>query len=293
MVVDCLGELAYCEAAGFGRYAEAAGLSELSHARAHAAGAQASAAAWLAQSLGAAFTGEPAQALEFGEQALATADQRGDVRNAVLPLCIQAGVLRRLDDPERSTECAAEALRRAEEAEHPILINSAINAGAGALMQGSPTPDFAGGFEILSRYDFDEVGDGLGGLWLEVEWGAAFLGLDRSEAAVHAVRAARLGDRLSASHLFDFALRQLALVAFRGGLTEQAVALVDYTEARLRPYRLESPGQDWLQVRLDRALADAPALPPGPALHRGEVMAIVTEIETELGAALAAEVRTE
>ena len=96
------------------------------------------------------------------------------------------------------------------------------------------------------------------------------------------MRAARVADQLHALHAFDLVLRYLAVVAAEAGLDEHAHALVAYSEANLRPYRMDNPHQAWVQDRLDPVLAGLPATSPGAASPRGEIMRRITEIEAEL-----------
>ena len=77
-------------------------------------------------------------------------------------------------------------------------------------------------------------------------------------------------------------LRFLAVVAAEAGLGDHAHALVAYTEANLRPYRMENPQRVWVQERLDRVLADLPGRSSGPVPPRGEIMRRITEIEAAL-----------
>ena len=50
----------------------------------------------------------------------------------------------------------------------------------------------------------------------------------------------------------------------------------------LRSYRIDVPGQIWLQAQVDRALAGAQDRTPQRGLRRGDLMALVDEVEVLL-----------
>ena len=66
-----------------------------------------------------------------------------------------------------------------------------------------------------------------------------------------------MADRLNAGHALDLAVREVAAVAGDADLAEEAATLAAYAEETLRPYRIDNPGQIWLQAQVDRALAKA------------------------------------
>jgi hypothetical protein len=119
-------------------------------------------------------------------------------------------------------------------------------------------------------------------MWLDVCWGEALLGLGRPGAVEHIARAARSADRLNVPVTLDRALRIVAIAAAEAGLIPQAATLAGYTEAALRPYRADQPGQAWIQARLDRALAGVSTKPSPPATHRREIMNLVDNLETAI-----------
>ena len=156
-----------------------------------------------------------------------------------------------------------------------------ITAGSGVLW-GTADGDLTASLELLTRHDRAlNVGE-ISGMWLDLTWGSMLLALDRSGAVERLARAARAADQLNAPHAFDLALRQLAILAAESGLMEPAAAWVTFIEANLRPHRIENPGSTRVQARLDRAVAGVPEHPTEAPLHRGEIVALVAEIETAL-----------
>lgn len=130
-------------------------------------------------------------------------------------------------------------------------------------------------------------GGDLNDMWLDVQWGVTLLGLDRPGAVERIASAARRADRLDSAHVLDHELRRLAVAAVEAGLIDHALALVSYTEANLRDFRIDNTSQAWFQGRLDRALDGRIARTPDPPSRR-EIMALVAEIEAALSAPLPA-----
>jgi predicted ATPase len=282
VVVDMVGYLAWFEMIGFANYEVAAALVEQSRERAIASGVMESAYAWVGYALGWINLGQNADAVRFSEIGLAAAEARGDEFCAVNALCAQAGALASLGERERATEVATESLLRAERCGHPMAISAAVITTASNHLQQSDSPHAEASLEILERYDLRlERGD-LNGMWLEVIWGLTLLVLEHDAAVGHFATAARAADRLEAPHVLDQALRPLAIVAAEAGLQEQAAALVAFSEAHLRPYRIDNPIGVWLQTRLERALDGSDVVVPAAPLHRREVLDLVTQIETLL-----------
>jgi len=108
------------------------------------------------------------------------------------------------------------------------------------------------------------------------------LGLNQPGAVENFAAVAHAADRLNAPHVLDRALLGVAVVAAEAGLETPTRALVTYTENTLLPYRTREFGQEWIQARLDRALAVPPETPTPPGLHRREIMAMVTDLEAAL-----------
>ena len=280
--IDCLGLLAWIHVGNFANYAEAAALGERSHTRAAALQVPVTPWASLAMAMTEVMTGRNTEALRLSEFAIAEAEARNDEQAAAIAMCNEAGALAALGERERSIDAAAEALRRANATGSPLALSAAVISAAGAHLQQNHEPGFAASFDILSRHNIGLTSGDLNGMWLDIQWGFTLLGLDRPGALGLLSRAARTADRLNSPHVLDYALRLLAIIAAEASLAEQAAALIEYAEANLRPHRIENPSQTWIQARLDAALGGLPEPAPEPRLHRGEIMALVTEIETSL-----------
>jgi hypothetical protein len=283
VLVESLGSLAWIQASNFANYSVGAALGARSDAIADARHVRRSPSASLGQSTAAMCMGEPTDGLRFAELGLTEAEARDDGCNAVFALGIQTGTLAALGDVGRSAEAATESLRRAERTGHPVALTSAVACACAAHLWVRVEPDFAAALEVLDRYDVQPAEGDLSGMWLDLMRGTALLGLDRSGAGRHLARAARGADQLNSLHLLELALRQLAIAAARAGLTEQAIYLARYSATALRTYQMDQPGQAWVQAHLDAALAGAARPPSEPAtLHRGEIMAIVNQVDARL-----------
>ena len=286
VVADLLGELAYLQVLSFGNYAAATELSERCRNLADEKHLQPPHMAWLATAMVATYTGDNTAAVRAGDRALAAAEARPDERIAVtarvtvIALCSLTAALAGLGEFDRSVEVATHAMHEAELTGHPLLIGAVVITAAQSHLGMRAEPDFAAGLEILTRHADGLNGADVNDMWLDIVWGTAQLELDAPGAVVRFARAARLADRLNAQHVLDIALRYLAILAADFGLTEHARALVAYTEANLRPYRIDNPNQAWIAARLDRALAGIPEGGPTPTIHRGEVLQRIAEIET-------------
>jgi predicted ATPase/class 3 adenylate cyclase len=282
VVVDSIGELAFLQGTNFGNFAVAMALSEQSRDLADAHRLHEPQMAWLATAMAAMFTGEHSAALDASGRALEGAEARGDERVAVTALCVQSNSLAALGEFERGGEVAAAAVRRAEElGQHSVMAAAVVNAATVPLMNPDGI-DFAACLEVLTSHPVEVFGGATNAMWLDIMWATAELALQQPGAVERWARAARAADQLHSLHAFDIALRFLAVVAAGAGLGEHAQALVAYTEANLRPYRMQNPQQGWVQERLDQLLAGLPATSPGPAPPRGEIMRRITEIEAAL-----------
>jgi predicted ATPase/class 3 adenylate cyclase len=288
VAIDVLGEAAWINVINIADFAKSVAFAERSLALAGAANRAAAPWAWTALSQVATFAGENHEALRCAEMALAAAEARGDERGAVVALCMHTTPLFALGEVERGGVEGSEAMRRAKGTGHPIYLTNAVVSAAAGRLWGSADPDLEACFDLLlAQRDDLTVGDN-NGMWLDLAWGATLLGLHRPGAVGYLVRAARAADRLNAPHAFDFALRHLAVAAAEAELTSSAAALIAFTETNLRLHRMGTPGQTRLQTRLDRTLPDPADPPTASTLHRGEVMVIVTEIESALGDVIAA-----
>lgn len=280
--VDIAGDYAWLEVSTFGNYEASIELALRSHALAEAAGVRTSPYAWNAQAQSELYTGRFEDSLRHSERAFHQADERGLAADAVTALCMQTVLLDIVGERGRSADAAADALERAELQGHPILINSSVISMMGAHLTGRAEPDFAASFELLSTHDLSLDVGGLNDCWRDVMWGMTLLGLGKPGAPALLAAAARGADRLNAGHVLDLAVRELAVAASDAGLVEQAVTLAAYAEETLRPYRIDNPGQIWLQVQVDRALARAQDCTPEGGLRRGDLMALVDEVEVLL-----------
>ena len=278
IVVDCLGVLAWIETMIFADYEGSNVLGERSNARAAASHVAESPWAWLGAAFAQMYTGQNAEAVRSAELALAAAEARDDEFSAVNALCAQGSALAFLGEHERSTDVLTEALRRADGTGHPMSIGAAVITAAAQELASSDAPRFAASLDILRRYDLDLDRGDLNGMWLDIGWGLALLGLEPSAAVGYLASAARTADRLDTPHVLDYTLRALAVIAADAGLHQQAAALVAFTEAQLRPHRIENPFQEWIQTRLDRALEGFTVSAPAAPLHRRDVLDLVTQI---------------
>ena len=280
--VDIAGDYAWLEVGTFGNYEASIELARRSHALAEAAGVRTSPTAWNALAQSELYTGRFDDSLRNSEKAFHQADELGLTAEAVTALCTQMVLLDIAGERGRSAEAAADALHRAERQGHPVLISAAVISMMGAYLTSRAEADFDSSFELLSTHDLSVDAGGLNDCWRDVMWGMTLLGLGKPGAAGRLAYAARAADRLDAGHVLDLAVRELAVAAGDADLMQQAVTLATYAEETLRPYRIDNPGQIWLQAQVDRALAGAQDRTPQRGLRRGDLMALVDEVEVLL-----------
>jgi len=282
IVADSLGMLAWLYGAVLGDTDRAIALAERSLSLADAEGLAASSWAWQAIAQAAYITVRNADALHAAERAVSAAEARDDEAAAVSAMTFEHLACIALGELERGAAVAAGALRRAQRTGHPTRISGAMISLCSGYIWAVAEPDFAAGCDTLTRHGVGLRSGEVNDMWIDLLWAATLLGLDRPGAVGYLVRVARTADRHNSPAALDFALRYLAIAAAENGLAREAAALVAYTEARLRPYRMGQPGDAWIQARLDRALAGFPKEPPSPGPHRGEIMTLVNHLEATL-----------
>ena len=282
VVVDALGELAFLHAVNLGNFATGTTLSERSRDLATTHQLEESSVAWLAATFAAMFTGDNPTAVHRSERAVAAAEARGDEHIAITALCPQASSLAAIGEFDRGLEVADQAVRRAARLGQPSVVLAAVITAAAIHFNNPAGPDFASCLDVLAAHPGPISGGATNEMWLDINWAIAKVGLQRPGAVEHLARAARAADRLHSLHAFDLSLRFLAVVAAEAGQGEHVQVLVAYTEASLRPYRMENPQGVWVQERLDQLLGELPGRSPGPAPPRGEIMRRITEIEATL-----------
>jgi predicted ATPase/class 3 adenylate cyclase len=285
VVADALGELAFLEVYNFGNYDAANVLSEWSRELADATALHVPQTAWVATAMTATFEGDSDAALYAAERAFAAAESRSDEKMALSALFIEASALSVLGELDRATDVANEALRRAKLYGHPVMITAAVVSVAGLYSGSLAEPDFVTCLEILTHEDVGLSRGDIGAMWLDLLGASARLGLDQPDAIDCYVRAAHTADRLNAHHALDWALQGLAVIAAEAGLAASADALVAYAEANLSAARMTGPGQTWMQARLDRALATPQKRACETALHRSDLLQLITKIKTSLSRA--------
>ena len=274
IIVEILGELAYLEITGLGDYEGAAAHAEQSISLADQAGTAHSAWGWAARLHVLAMTGRYEDAISHGERALEVADATEDAGVANIVLNDLTAALAGLGRREESIAKAIEALRRADEREHPIYVSAAIITWSACYLTQVATPDFNASMDVLAqRPEGLQVG-GTNGMWLDALWGWTLMGMGRPGAMDHLVRAARAADQISAPHLLDLVLRLLALQFADDGCATEAATLVHYAETNLRPYRIGAPGQVWIDGQIEqRAIL---RVQPDPSIvRRSDIMALV------------------
>jgi hypothetical protein len=174
----------------------------------------------------------------------------------------------------------AEAGRLARQSGSRMLVGIVAVADSASLCFRRE-PDFA-----ASHYALTRLGDGSCGalvdMWLDTDWAVTLLGLDAPGAAVHAVRGARLADRLRTAPGLDECLHVLAVVAAEAGFRDEAWALKDHAVASGGTFAAMGEPVAWLLDRLDRALGDRTTPPPSAPMHRRDLMALVDELEVRL-----------
>ena len=252
IIVEILGELAYLEIIGLGDYQGAAAHAEQSISLADQAGTAHSAWGWVARLHFQVMTGRFEEAISNGGRVLEIADAIEDAGVANIALndltAAHAGIGRR----KESVAMAIEALRRADERQHPIYVSAAIITWSACYLTQVATPDFDASMDVLAqRPEGLQVG-GTNGMWLDAFWGWTLMGMGRPGAIDHLVRAARAADQISAPHLLDLVLRLLALPFADGGYATESATLVHYAETHLRPYRIAAPGQAWVDNQIEQ-----------------------------------------
>ena len=278
-MVDMTGDMAWIHGT-LGTLDVSVRLAEQSQAAAVAPLLASPAAAWSIASA-ALYTGKHAEARDAAEQALRTAEARDDERLAVLSLCTYLGALAELGDVERCAEVTTEALDRAEATSHPVLISSAVVTAASIHITTGDEPDFEACLEAFTLHDIERAGD-LNDMWHDIICGLALVALGRPGAADRLVSGVRAADQVSAPMQLDLALRVLAIAAAESGLVDEAMALVAYSDDNLEPYRMDTAMLAWVDDRLDGSLPEHGASAPDGPSHRGELMALVTEMERSL-----------
>ena len=219
-------------------------------------------------------TGRYEEAISNGERALEIADATEDAGVANIVLNDLTAALAGLGRREESVAAAIEALRRADEREHPIYVSAAIITWSACYLTQVATPDFDASMDVLAqRPEGLQVG-GTNGMWLDAFWGWTLMGMGLPGAMDHLVRAACAADQISAPHLFDLVLRLLALTFADGGYATESATLVHYAETNLRPYRIGAPGQAWIDNQIE--LSGVLATEPDPSVvRRSDIMALV------------------
>jgi hypothetical protein len=280
-MVGMLGELAYICAQCLCNFEDATRWAESSNALAEEGDVQYSPWAWQALSSAATMTGQNAQALAAGERAIEVADATGDLQNQVNARLYTSSALAALDRPEESAAAASEALQRAEASGNPPNIGAAVITAASNLLNQSDGPDFLRSKEIIDAGSNAFAALGTNEMWLCTMFGWTLLGLGESEAVGYLTRALRIADRLNAQHVVELTLRLIAITFAEAGHTREAGVLNGYVEAHLRPFRMETPSQTWVQEQLDRA-GLTPATSEKVPLKRGEIMHLVATVERSI-----------
>ncbi len=274
IVVELLGELAYLEIAGLGDYEGAAAHAEQSILLADEAGTPHSAWGWVARLHVQVMTGRYEEAISNGERALEIADATQDAGVANIALNDLTAALAGLGRREESVAAAVEALRRADERKHPIYVSAAVITWSACYLTQVATPDFGASMDVLAERPEGLDVSGTNGMWLDAFWGWTLMGMGRSGAMNHLVRAARAADQISAPHLFDLVLRLLALTFADGGYATESATLVHYAETNLRAYRIGAPGQAWIDGQIEQR-GVLGAQPDPSVLRRSDLMALI------------------
>ena len=279
LAVDLLGMLAWMHAQNYGDAAGGRVWADRSiELASRHEGCSPSLLAFLGGSQAALYSGRVEECEELCRRALARAEDSDDELWVVVAWCNLSAVLVLLGDRAGSDAAGAEALRRAERGGHPLFVSSAVITVTANQLNVPGAPDFAAAYEILSGYPVVPLG-AQNDTWLDIMWGAALLGLGRPGAAGHLARAARTADRNDGPGQLDNALRLLAALAAEAGLLDQARSLLGYADANLRPYRIDNAGQAWLEERFAAALAGHAVPDAARVEHRGEMIAVVGEVE--------------
>jgi predicted ATPase len=287
VVVDALGELSWINVSSLGDFPNGVALAERSDALARMAGLEESPYAWISRAMRAMYVPDPSAGAEASTRALAAAEARQMEVGAVLALAILSNCLA-ASDPQQSSICASETMRRAELTGQPSVIVSAILAAAGCCVGLTTGPDFSTARTVLSRAPDGYRLESLNTLWLEALRGEVLVGLDEPGAVDHLANAISLADRLSAFHIEDSSFSSLALAAARAGYGAEAAMLAGYSEQHFRPYRMFNGDGQWLMAQLENALAELPDRQvhraAGAALARSQMMTLVTQLCRDISA---------
>ena len=274
VIVEILGELAYLEITGLGDYERAAAHAEQSISLADQAGTAHSAWAWAARLHVLTMTGRYEETVSNGERALEIADAAEDAGVANIALNDLTAAFAGLGRREESVAMAIEALRRADEREHPIYVSVAIITWSACYLTQVSTPDFNASMDVLARRPEGLQVGGTNGMWLDAFWGWTLIGMGQVGAMDHLVRAARTADQISAPHLLDLVLRLLALSFADGGYAMESATLVHYAETNLRLYRIGAPGQAWIDNQVKQRGLTSTSFDSSTE-KRSEIMALV------------------
>jgi hypothetical protein len=296
VVVDALACVAYLSVLSFAKYPEGVALAERSVNLAAEKGLEQSPWSWFALSLAGFWYSNvdqhhtsgrsDAAGVAASDRGLAAADARNDELAAVIALGVKANWLVAAGDDEARDATSREALRRAERTGNPIALLNAVTTAAGCHLFKSDRLDFAAALAILEDYDETTSVDVEVAMWLDVQWGAALVGLGRSGAVGRLAHAVRAADRQSALHVEDYALRLLAVAVAQGdcGREKEADLLTGYANANLRFE--EDAAYAWTREYLDRALTGVPdrasRQAAGARLTRHEMLAIVNDCEASI-----------
>jgi hypothetical protein len=281
-VADALGAMAFLGVISFGDYPGATAWADESLALAERRGLLESPWAWYARSMVAIFVTASTEALFACERVQAAAAARQDEFAAINVLGHRANCLAQLGHAEEAALSAAEGLDQAERRGHPVLVQSNVVCAANIYLLVVDRPDFNASLAMLADHDDGSRLIPALGMWLDLLWGTAFVGLHRSDALGRLSIAARLADRLSAPHVTDMALRMLAVAATELGYGAEAARLVGYCDTNLRPHRVAVSRSSWMETTIDTALSGIPDREvqeaAGAASSRGEVMALVDQL---------------
>jgi hypothetical protein len=282
--VDALGELGYFTALHLGDWPAGEALAAESDELCAREGLAPSPWAAQAKAMAAFQTGRHEDALRVARAGLEAAESRRDDFAAVTGLAVVCYALAStsVDDAGR---VAPEVLARAERMGNPVVTANVALVVSSSLLT-TDAPDFAASLAILNRYANDFSAGDTTAMWSHLFHGYDLLALGELTAVEHLVEAARLADRLNVPSVVDIALRSLAVRAAEAGHILEATTLVGYAEANLGDSRLTDAMWTWLRDRTVNIVGpDLSAdCARGVALSRGDVMALVRDLEGVLQA---------
>ena len=280
LVVQILGELSYLEVLGLGQYETAMDHANEAVALAGQEDVPDSPWAWAARCHSEMQTGHIEDSLTSSRRALQIADAVGEIGVAVVALNIMANALISLGQREQGEERQTDAMQRAEACGHPVHIGTVVINSAASYLTAIDSPSFESSLEALvTRPEVMDVG-GTNGMWLDLLWGWTLLGLGRSDAVDHLVRAAITADQMNTRPVADIALRLLAVCFAERGFASESITLLRYVETYLQPYRFTAPGVAWVEERIDRT--GIVISQTGPPVARSEVMALVVRVASSI-----------